>query len=94
MVNLCNAKQCRPQLSDTQIAANVRTMYDRVLDICADKAIKYGEDWRKESNVSGCASNAQLWILGDCLGDSNTFETDADLQRRIALRKSQGGSRE
>ena len=89
MWNLVSAPVPTAKLDDATIARNVREMYEKVLDICADKAIRDGEGWRSDKNPSGCASNAQLWILGDCLGHPSTGETDADLRRRIE-QKSHG----
>ena len=92
MMNPCMVKPGRSQLPDEQIAENVRAMYAKVLDICARKAIECGEDWRKELNPSGCASNAQLWILGNCLGHDSTFETDDDLKKRIERMRREDGN--
>lgn len=69
----------RPTLTDEQIAMLVREKYDIVLGICAKKAAMEGKMWRGPGN-SGVSSNAQLWILGACLGHASTQETDADLE--------------
>jgi len=92
MMNPCMVKLARPQLPDEQIAENVRAMYAKVLDICARKAIECGEDWRKDSNPSGCLSNAQLWVLGNCLGHDSTFETDHELNKRIERMRREDGN--
>ena len=89
MENLCGTTSsfwCQT-LTDEQIAKKVREKYEKVLDICAEKAISSGDGWRSHQNPSGCASNAQLWILGDCLGHASTSETDADLRKRIDQKK-------
>ena len=70
-------------LTDAQIAQLVREKYSAILDICAKKAKKDGPDWRKDNNPSGVASNAQLWILGACLGHASVNETDAELGMAI-----------
>lgn len=72
----------KPKLSNEQIARLVKEKYKSVLDICVKKAIEDGPDWRNP-NKSGAISNAQLWILGACLGHASTFETDADLEEAI-----------
>ena len=70
----------KPTLTDEEIAQLVREKYNAVLDICAKKAVGEGPGWRGPGNTSGTASNAQLWILGACLGHASTFETDAELE--------------
>ena len=74
----------RSCLTDGQIAANVRRLYLSVLNVCAGRVVDDGANWRDSGHVSGCASNAQLWILGSCLGHWSTFETDEDLARHVA----------
>lgn len=76
------------EVSDRQIASNVRIMFDRLLDICADRVLRDGwENWRTEKNASGCTNNAQLWILGQVLTYPSTKEVDAELQKRVELRR-------
>ena len=82
----------RPTLEDEVVGQNVREMYDKLLDICAQRVILDGEGlWRSGGNPAGCANNAQLWILGDCLGHASTQETDEDLMVRVKEKLSEAG---
>ena len=69
----------KPKLTDAQIAQLVRDKYQVVLGICAEKAAKGGKMWRGPGQP-GVSSNAQLWILGACLGHASTLETDHELE--------------
>ena len=70
----------KPRLTDAQIAQLVRDKYQVVLGICAKSAAAEGKTWRGPGKP-GVASNAQLWILGACLGHASTQETDAELEQ-------------